>query len=195
MLYTFPSQFVYWEKLPEHNDIKDDLLSFINDDVDMNGESYRARAKEYWGRELTTSFFKNTPLRFMNQTLFNTIVWGPFQRMYDEVGETLPKAEQNGVAEFWYNQYNIGEQQEVHSHINGSNAVFSGIYLLELDEENPTTFINPHHPIAYKSGATHSFDTKHLKEGSVILFPACLLHYVMPAQSKRTTISFNIYTN
>ena len=193
MLYNFPSQFIYWEELPEHTDLRDELLEFINNDNAWNGDMYRERASQYWGSTLTTSYFRTQPLEFVTQEMYDQIVWCPFQRMYEEM-ETLPRAEQNYLAEFWYNQYNIGEHQEVHNHIKGNNATISGIYILESEAPSPLTFFNPNHPIAYQSGTTHSFDTKDLMEGTVILFPSCLLHYVKPAQSKRTTISFNIQT-
>lgn len=91
------------------------------------------------------------------------------------------------LSAIWFNIYEEGSFQEVHVH-NGNSVSFSGIYLMELNEPNTTTF-TVNDEISYLNGRISTAD---IEEGSVILFPSTLEHYVNPSKFDRTTIAFNI---
>ena len=83
-------------------------------------------------------------------------------------------------------QRNAGFVEEIHEHTGAGD--FSGIYLLELNETNKTHF--------YCSGGNTAMkllaNTRNIPEGSIILFPSHLLHYVTPCEAERATVSCNI---
>ena len=191
MLFEFPSPILYWEELPEHNSIKEELFEDIMFDSEGNGESYRRKLG--WNCDVTSSYFRDNPLEFITQDHFDTIVWRPLNRFLEEVPERqrlfIPQLE---LIQFWYNTYEAGQYQEVHDH-NGQNSIFSGIYILDMsaDQENTTSFVHSA-PRWCGSGGTYGHATKEIGEGTVMLFPSDLQHYVNPAKGNRTTISFNI---
>ena len=197
-LFRFPAPFVYVEELEEHNNIKKKLIEGINDDLEMNEDDYRMKMGGDWDCDVLSSFMRDTPLQFMTPKLYDTIVWQPLVRclniLMQDSALSAPKNPQ--LSEFWYNKYVPGQYQEIHHHMapgeNGS--AYSGIYLLKMDprEINPTTFYYNNTPAHYEGGKQIQYRTGDYREGSVIIFPSDLQHYVKPAKHNRITISFNI---
>ena len=200
-LYRFPTPFVYHEQLDAHKDIKEYLVENINDDIELNGEDYLKKMGGDWDCTIVSSYWRESPLPFMYQELYDTIVWQPLVRALNllvasDSNETAPNQPQ--LTEFWYNKYVPGQYQEVHDHMipGDRHTTYSGVYVLEMDEKeiNPTTFYYDKVPCHINAGRPMQYRTQDLKEGCVIIFPSSLMHYVKPALYNRTSISFNITT-
>lgn len=202
MHHIFPTKFVYWEKIPNHNQIKEKYLNFVKIDSDKNGSLYRENIEKKWNCRCLSSYFaeNSLPDELNNVDFIKSIVWKPMDNMFDELKKTLniPIPKSSNICEIWFNRYKEGEWQEVHDHITHTSirkeySVYSGIYIMELNEKNTTTFLDKNSIRSWgKKTESHNFTTKHIEEGSVIIFPSELLHYVNPCVGERTTISFNI---
>lgn len=200
MYHIFPTKFVYWEKISNHEEIKSQILNIVNQDVIENGVFYTEKIKNSWNCECTSSFFNENNYfhGIMNADILKQIIWDSFDNMLIELRKTLglPIPKSSKITKIWFNQYKSGEWQEIHGH-NGidKSSTYSGIYLLDLNEKNPTTFVDQN-PIRcwdnFSSFTLNTFSTKDMEEGTVMFFPSELLHYVNPCITDRTTISFNI---
>lgn len=200
-VFIFPCKFLYWEKIPEHKDIKDNYLSKLHWDADAYGPFYRKKNK--WNCNVTSSYFNAShPVpQFLDDHFYNTVVWKPFDNMLevmkDKIG--LPSPTSSKITSLWYNKYIGGEWQEIHNHCPPAGSTqpqqYSGIYLMELDEPNSTIFYESNTPSAFNSsGSALSYTTSDFEEGTVIIFPSELEHYVNPCVNNRVTVSFNIYS-
>lgn len=201
MNYIFPSNFVYWEKIPNHQKIKKTILNTIDDDIKKNEFFYREKLKENWKCKCISNFFNkdnNFYETLSNKDFIKSIIWNPIDNMLKEMRDTvnLPIPEHSEIVNLWFNRYGPGEWQEIHEHspvMNKSFITYSGIYLLDLNEKNPTIFFDKIPARCWGNECLwKNFSTEHMDEGTVIIFPAELLHYVNPCVNYRTTISFNI---
>jgi hypothetical protein len=60
---------------------------------------------------------------------------------------------------------------------------------LDCDEPNPTSFYRP----CGRRESYTTFTTGFMKEGTAILFPSDLSHYVKPTKKRRVTLAFNVF--
>ena len=67
---------------------------------------------------------------------------------------------------------------------------FSGIYIIDQKGKNQTSFI--HNDFGYLDTCINTKNIEDIGEGTVMIFPSHLLHYVNPVDESRCTISFNI---
>jgi len=197
MFHIFPTKFVYWEKIKNHIEIKEKYSKIIDQDLDKNVEIYKDNFR--WDCRCNSSFFQKTNGLDLFQTDFlNSVIWGPMDNMLKDLGVSinLPSPKNSNVTKIWYNKYEVGDWQEIHDHKTNSHTVtYSGIYILELNEMNPTSFVDTNKIESWNMDENiSSFYTKDIVEGSVILFPSELMHYVNPCKNSRTTISFNIFS-
>ena len=199
-IYRFPAPFVYSEDLPQHNEIKSLMMAEIEDDLELNGEDYVRTMGDEWHCDVISSYWRTAPLSFMTQKLYNTIVWQPLARCINTLMQdsSLGAPQNPQLEEFWYNRYAPGHFQEVHDHKVPGNrhTTYSGVYIVEMDERevNPTTFYYENVPCHWHGGRAVQYRTEDVKEGSVLIFPSDLMHYVKPTKHQRTSISFNITT-
>jgi len=185
MHYIYPADFIFWTPVTNHKNIKRELLPVIKKNL-INTEKAQVNK---WLCDVNTEFFSddNKHIKYIN--LIVDEIYPALDKMFNEINLKAPKT--SNVTSIWYNHYNISQGQEVHSHV-GDGSVISGIYLLNLEEENKTVF--------YSSTANHVLckatkTTENITEGNIILFPSHLLHYVLPCEKERTTIAFNIICN
>ena len=186
----FPGPFLYTYKLKNHSRIKKKLVDFIeNDVVSTNkkcGEGTVVKTSYYDVMESgeNDSFFKY----LSNLDLLKDIVWNPMDDCISQLPflvQSYPK--KSSVDSIWYNYFENGGFHEPHIH---QNSFISGIYILHLEEKNPTVF--------FGSGSSNdSFnyfyhETDYLEEGTIVLFPSDMWHFVNSVKKKRITISFNI---
>ncbi len=182
MLYQFPGPFIFSKEISDHQQIKDKYLPKIVDDIEANKEKYIIPG---WNCEVYSTMLNQVDFLF-DDDLVNKVIWEPLDECLEQTKlSKVPKS--SNIHQLWYNYYDEGFFQEAHTH---GNSSFSGIYLLKLEEENTTSFVN---------NTSHeyfdvTYTTKHFKEGTVIIFPSRLLHYVNPVKKNRITISFNIHT-
>ena len=182
MFQKFPSKFIFWTEIENHDLFKQKYLTKIKSECELNRESYIV---PNWDCEVYSSINHLNSFLY-DEEFLNEIVWKPMDKMLQEAEfSAYPKSSQ--VSHIWFNVYEKGFFQETHVHT-GENSSFSGIYIIELNEPNTTAFV-VNDQIPYLSGKIR---TNNIKEGSVIIFPSSLDHYVNPCKENRTTISFNI---
>jgi hypothetical protein len=199
-LRIFPAQFIYWSSVKNHSKIKEKYYPLILKNKNEYGSKFIETVNKRWNCDCYSSFFspKDTKNIFDNDFL-NEVIWDPFDEMLDEfikfpINLPIPIPKQSNISDIWYNHYDKGMYQEVHNHSPNNKVVhFSGIYLMELNEDNTTTFVYKNECKLYSSVSNiFNYKTKHIGEGNVIIFPSELLHYVNPSLKSRTTVSFNI---
>lgn len=188
----FPGPFLYTHKLENHSSIKKKLVDFIeNDIVSTNkkcGKGTIVKTSYYDVMELgeNDSFFK-----YLSESdLMNDIIWNPMDNCFSQLPfliNAYPK--KSSVSGIWYNCFENGGLHEPHTH---QNSFISGIYILHLEEKNPTVFFGS--GLSNDSFNYFYHETDYLEEGTVILFPSEMWHFVKAVKKKRITISFNINT-
>jgi hypothetical protein len=193
MLDIFPCNFVYYTKIKNHEKIKEKYLPRILCDHEINGEFYKN--KNTWNCDTSTSFFApyENNAHLFDEQFYEEVIWEPLRTLIGELDNLVnfyTQPEKLALADIWYNIYDKGQFQECHDH---AKTNFSGIYLLDLNEENKTMFYQ-HGAMSVYTDNFYSYNTKHIEEGNVIIFPSNLLHSVNPCESGRITISFNIDT-
>lgn len=85
--------------------------------------------------------------------------------------------------DFWHQNYNTNGYHSPHYH---PNALVSGIYLLELENENTTIFYSK------KDDREYSLELNTAKEGDLILFDPTIWHSVDPCDGKKISVCFNL---
>jgi predicted 2-oxoglutarate/Fe(II)-dependent dioxygenase YbiX len=182
MNHQFLTDFVFWDSVPNHQQNKDVLLPLIM----SNLEKTQGKQKDKWHCEVNTEFFDSGESYEKYMGLIVNSIYPALDNMLNEMPLVKPKSSK--VSNIWYNYYQKGHSQEIHTH--SGKATFSGVYVLSADEVNKTVFYS------YASSLVkHSKESKQLteaKEGDIILFPSNLLHYVLPCEKERVTIAFNI---
>jgi len=204
MQHIFPPDFVFWTSIENHKEVKDYLLPLIK-----QKEEESIKTPTRWYCDVNSSFEKNSIGEnnfnqfLLDPKIIKDIVWNPLDKMLSEV-KNLPIPKESSISECWYNSYTIGQYQEIHNHLADSFIVneksfkdtFSLIYIIDSqDEKNRTMFysLGPHSCTNELNNLT--FDTSNeesICEGTVLIFPCHLLHYVQPTKNSRTTISYNI---
>lgn len=198
MLVNWPSPFLFWEKVDNHEEIKEKLIPQINEqskDMKYYNKPMQVRkpGDSNWNCEVITTYFDredSDPL-FTKDILYS-IITKPLNNFLSEQNCPVKlKPQKTFISEIWYNVYKEGYEQEIHAH---HGATFSGIYLLELNEPNTTVFFSHNSNFAYETDNFYlgSYATEHIKEGNVILFPSEFAHAVKKSQKPRITISFNL---
>ena len=112
------------------------------------------------------------------------------------------------VLDMWFNYYSDGEYQEVHTHVQpdmfAPRPHFSCIHYLKFDPEvhQPVVFNDPIGILRQTNSIeldSNNYDDKYepqLREGSIIMFPPYLEHYVPKSEptpdNPRISVAFNI---
>jgi len=211
----FPSKFVFWTKLPDdvHQKIKSELIPKIQETYEKHKDN-----KPFLLGNATTSYsseYKKTKQDnkfLMDDYYLDNIVWKPFEQMLTEHNrnnETFPiNISKSLVNSGWYTTYNENDSFGPHGHYDKSVIIdgeknemyyssFSFIYILnDENEQNSTVFMVDNISCVYYWKEHVEFDTgdaKEIKEGSVIIFPSNLLHYVKNNKvAGRITLAYNI---
>ena len=200
-VYYFPANFVYWQQVKDHDKIKDVLLKEIykleevnKDEHDDNG--LYAASTNYRGEQ--------NLLNDRDQNTIKNIVWDPLDAAITELNsrDNTKKIsfKESKMNNSWYTCYKEGGNFTLHNHIANSSDTFSMIYILKDENKNNTTsfrettndWISTTSDIITET----TFDTgkvKDIKEGSVLIFPSSLYHYVRSVKIPgRITIAINI---
>ena len=198
--FKFPSHYVYWGQVKDHENIKSKLLPIINSLIAENKYTNPFKACS-----MKTNISKMTD--FIDNEMKNKIV---SENLIKMISETNCFPEKNPtetfITEYWFNVYEKGDFQEVHRHrglplsVDGKryDNIFSIIYILNSDEEENNTAFKidnteiPFYPMMkdceFRTGAV-----KEIKEGTLMIFSNELSHYVLPVKhSGRITIAFNV---
>jgi hypothetical protein len=183
MFHIFPGPFVFSTEVKNHKNIKDEYLPKILRDLEDNKSKYMV---PNWNCKVYSTYDNIIDIHF-DEDFTEEVIWNPLDECFENI-EFLNSPKDSIITQFWYNYYEDGFFQEVHTH---GTSSFSGIYILSLEEKNTTIFKNVNQPIYFNS----IYKTEHLKEGTVIIFPSSLNHYVNPVKGNKITISFNIKTH
>jgi hypothetical protein len=208
-IFNFPSNFVYWEDVKNHDMIKPILLSKI--------EKIKEKYKNNRQGLIKASTTYNTDVEdiITHPDMIKHIVWDPLDNAVKYINSKpdtpeTDKIEESFVCNSWYTLYDKDGYFNFHEHDSKPKIVggkifkpsFSMIYILKDDNErNSTSFLQTtqFYNSVYSDSFQHSFDTcdvKDIKEGSVLIFPASLYHCVHPVIIPgRITIAINIYSH
>jgi|LakMenE18May11ns_1017448.scaffolds.fasta_scaffold9674414_3 hypothetical protein len=178
-LIKFPSEFIWVTSIKEHKKIKKEILPKIKKDIKTLKNNVE------WHCEIISSFGQHKEF-LLDEFFLNQIVWNSMDEMLNNLDFWIKFPKKSYLEEIWYNHYekNI-HYQETHHH---RPSDFSGIYFIELEGKNTTTFY--HHHISQMLEQNKTLDK--IKEGDVVIFPSSLMHSVRKSNCKKTSISFNI---
>lgn len=131
------------------------------------------------------------------------------QRLYEKyILKFFDRPTKVNVLDMWFNYYSDGEYQEVHTHVQPNmfslRPHFSCIHYLKFDPEvhQPVVFNDPIRELRQTNSIeldSNNYDNKYepqLREGSIIMFPPYLEHYVPKSEptpnNPRISVAFNI---
>jgi len=181
--YHFPSDFYWTTSVKNHDKIKNIILPQIEQDIKT------LEKKPDWCCDAISSFCYRKDFLY-NYLLLDDAIWKPIKEMFDNFPNNywqikLPKGA--SISKIWYNYYDgiKSTHQEQHHHRPHN---FSGIYFLELNSENTTTFYNYHPDVSFERRKV----LDDVKEGDVVIFPSSLMHQVNYCYGKKISISFNV---
>lgn len=204
MKHIFPYDFVFWTNVENHKKIKEKFLPIALE----KSNKISGQKPSSWKCDLTTSFLKQNQFNdfLVDNELVNSIVWDSVDKMFNEIEHlTIPSS--SIIRESWFNAYQKGQNQEIHSHcshnlfIDGKNyhQLYSLIYVADSkDKTNKTVFFKEKPIPGQEPHLDYVFDTGNessITEGTVIIFPSHLLHYVRDAEDYRMTFSYNIISS
>ena len=134
----------------------------------------------------TTTYYHQKYSYFTNDML-EDIIWRPLEQMHDE--KNIPKPQGYNLDALWWNNYRSGGRTKVHSH---QRADWSGIYLLQLKEQNTTIFYSQ-----YGGSPNTGYMNQHkvlnqAVEGDVIIFPSFMQHCSDVCTQDRIIVSFDV---
>jgi hypothetical protein len=209
-IFHFPSNFVYWENIENHEKIKSVLMNKVL-------ELDQGRFKNYKTSGIinaTTNFQKGDDFyKCIDDEILTDLVWKPLDNLLSKLNSkpNCPNIELTNsfIISGWYTKYDTNGLFKLHSHYedrtfyNGKiyKPTFSMIYILNDDnDQNSTKFTIPYGaPLSILPRQEFSYDTAYneeIKEGSIIIFPSSLYHEVSPVKIPgRITIAFNIASN
>ena len=191
MLDLFPAQFVYYTKVENYLQLNKKYLQIIQEDLKKNKFLYES--SKTWNCDVLSSFFgnKKNNMAMFGDDFCDEVVWKPLGLLKEELHQTIPMykfPKKFKMTEIWYNSYEKDYFQEYHKH---GQSNFSGIYLIDLHETNKTVFMQDDLP-SIITDKYFLYNTEHIKEGNVIIFPSNLSHCVNLCENYRVTVSFNI---
>ena len=191
---------IFQAHIKENELIKEELSHAIENYRDK-GDS---KVPEGWLTDnLLTSFDANN----FNFKLFSESQ--VTQRLYEKyILKFFDRPTKVNVLEMWFNYYSNGEYQEVHTHVQpdmfAPRPHFSCIHYLKFDPEvhQPVVFNDPigilrqTNSIELDSNNYNDEYEPQLREGSIIMFPPYLEHYVPKSEptpnNPRISVAFNI---
>ena len=198
--FKFPSHYIHWGQVKDHENIKSKLLPIINSLISDN--NYK---NPFEACSMTTNFSKKTD--FIDDEMKHKILGTHLDEMILETN-CFPhiKVSEFLITDYWFNVYEKGDFQEMHRHrgvplVVGEkryDSTLSIIYILNSDEEENSTVFKidnadiPFYPMLKECEFKTSI-VKEIKEGTLMIFSNELGHYVLPVkQPGRITIAFNV---
>lgn len=200
MLVSWPSPFIFWSEVENHEKIKKELKDKIlkeSEDFKYYNSPLKKRqiTDNKWQCEVITSYFHREEIKHLfTEKILTSVIENPLNELFEYKNLFKEKPKDIVVSEIWFNVYKPGYSQEIHAH---HGASLSGIYLLEINEPNKTLFYTntPSYKYNEKTAIGSVFNTENIKEGNVILFPSEISHSVRECEKFRITIAFNLSFN
>jgi hypothetical protein len=152
----------------DHDKIKNTLLDSINKNTNSLKDNNQSIYNSDWNQNL------NVDYSLLNIHVDN-LCWIINSNYYKR--EILNKEN----ATVWFQQYAKNDFHDWHVH---SNALYSAVYFLDVDDNTPTTTFRVKDDIIEHE----------VKEGEIIVFPSSILHCSKPNKSEKlkTVIAFNL---
>ena len=204
-LHKFRPQFVYYQKVNNHEQHKQLVLSSIQQEIQQRKFAKSQHVNiPFSDRTIITDPTMDTPnnpssgktkINYTDQFI-NDVITVPMMNMINEIKQEFniqsPTLKDNYLKEIWWNYFLPGKFTAPHVHL---DVDFSGVYIVSLDEPNPTCFMQDLRSAGRLPLYEEYMSTEHITEGYVMIFPSNLLHWVNPCKSERCTIVFNTLTD
>jgi hypothetical protein len=191
-IFHFPSNFVYWRKVPNHKILKEKILRYIDENPNEHVEHYLTRNGYVSIKDKTEKFLINC------KELINSVVWDTVDEALKELNSlknTLPLDLVDSIInDCWYTIYKTNSNISIHNHegmgreckfINGVKyrSTFSLIYIVnDENKKNETIFVQfGSETPSIRCNRQVEFKTSELEdvgEGTVFIFPSNLYHEV-----------------
>jgi uncharacterized protein (TIGR02466 family) len=181
--YRFPGPFVYISEIENHSRWKEHVKETVENWQDSQPSSFLEK-----GSNLSTSYHSKNPVKeFLEPEFLKSVVWGPLDKALEKADLAAHPAKSH-LQNIWFNDYPQGGNMGAHVH---SNSEWSGIYIVEMSQPNPTFFM--YNSTSNSPAFCTSLNTEeNAKEGNVIIFPSHLVHWVHTTCEERLTVSFNV---
>lgn len=193
------SQFLYYRTLPEHEEIKKQLMPKILEQEEKFKNNNIGIENAYTSYSIDKDWCENNSL-LTEPSVVKPVVLQTIGEVVNHMKNNdlypIPPYKEYFISNAWYTRYNTGGSFEYHQH-GHSQSIFSIIYILnDQNVGNSTIFMN--HDKNYLSMSEDigidTADYSDIKEGTVIIFPSNFYHKVKPIKiPNRITVSYNIY--
>ena len=162
------NSYILVQKIKEHNQIKDNLLSLMNKMPD------REIATDFESIKKTDYYLPKEHVRGYGDLFLKTI------KPYNDNIKNFYNAREFWIINYWYQQYQDTDYHKWHVH---PTTLLSNVYYVELENRNSTVFYDNVTKQEYK------FE---LEEGDLVTFPSMLAHKSQSnSKSRKTIISYN----
>ena len=162
------NSYIFIQKVKEHKEIKNKLLSLLdeikNDKIESDNEKIQK-----------SDYNLSVDVERKYGSMFQDIV-----RPYNENIKKFYKAEKILINNYWFQQYGDNGYHNFHIH---PFSLLSNVYYLELENNNSTVFYDMQNKKQFKYN---------LEEGDLITFPSLLPHRSqVNTNGRKTIISYN----
>ena len=207
IVYGPTSNFFYYNKFEEHNEVKEKIMSKITEVVNnkniKNPFGIRCNVKSSYNSEING--FLTEDKEFTKKLIWNNC--DKLIKKYNERNIFNLNIHNSIISNGWFNYYEKTNFQESHAHysrpVSINNQIylpsFSVIYILH-DENDKNTTSFQYNPSSFTTsfiddlGIIDTCKINDISEGTVIMFPFDCYHFVTPSNKKRITISYNIFS-
>lgn len=215
-IYYFPTNFVYWENIENHEEIKKQFLKEIEPirrKFEFNKKGVVNGSTSYENGDMIND--DSTIVNFLkrNKMVNSNVIWKPVDNAISEINSVRTQnpvvLKQSIIHTAWFTEYRKNSTFNYHTHLghgvtlDGKNyhPSFSLVYILhDENKDNVTTFMNPTSMyVSTEQTIQHDFNTSQIpeiKEGAVLVFPSSLYHCVEEVEIPgRITIAINIFSS
>tara|TARA_B110000285_G_scaffold203804_1_gene240255 strand:- start:316 stop:957 length:642 start_codon:yes stop_codon:yes gene_type:complete len=206
----FPTTYVYWENLKDHDELKRKYMPII-DKIEQDNPNEVKNPFDACTVKCMSITSGPKINNFLEPSDMTKIIWNPLDNFIKEINSKYQykiSVKESFVSGYWFNTYDKYDNQDLHCHIehkrikNGViyHAIFSGVYILNDENESSSLLFRSSREQPFTDPTIeYTFDTgktSDIKEGTVMIFPVQLLHMVRNCiKPGRRTIAFNIFSS
>ena len=211
-VFHFPSNFVYWRRIPNHKLFKERILNYIENNKDSfryNSLIHNALKTEAINYEFINGVLKD-------EEMVNSVIWDTIHEMLTEINSREDTVKTNitssSILESWIVKYDEDSTISFHNHENQGRSIFnikgkvwftsfSIIYIVnDPNKQNSTEFIQTRdHYVSSHIEQNNHFKTEFcedISEGTVLIFPSNLDHQALCMKEPgRVILSCNIISH
>jgi hypothetical protein len=207
-IFYFPTDFVYWRTIKEHEHVKKQLLAQIEENIDLF--TITPNITKGVATHTTSGLWivENNPKMLQN------MVWDSLDILLQELNSRpnhRPIHVKNSfISNCWFSKYEGGDITTIHCHNIDTTSIvrdnrlykgmFSFIYVInDENEKNQTEFIKPTMASTCASERSDTrfktSDVEEIREGTIMIFPSSLYHQVnVMYKPNRMVLSGNIFS-